>query len=654
MLKSLKQESAEELLACRICLATDTHLYGILEHRLENAFIDITGTTLSAWDGYPQHICVPCRALLRRASDLRARCRRAQRALKRILMLQHTITTGYIRTVDRIAEGLSLPLSISVCPEPVLFQYDDTDDLIKEEIPLLSPSPLPSLPSPPKDDIVVKDELPCEYESNDDVALSELQEKPKEHKEKRKKVLRKSKTKKTKTEQVKSRERKKTEKIRDEDFPAFEKEYNFDVVILSREQQIEDMASRKEKDNYMNSQFKCEKCFKGFYTEATLANHDSKHHDEAVGPHSCELCLCRFRIPAILRRHLATHRLRFVCQHCGFTARDRSHAMTHSKEHKGLRYECQHCGDTFKKRSTYGTHVRIQHPNQNKSCDVCGETFLGALGLALHKKKSHRQVVEQGAAHCAQCGVCFESEYARARHTALAVQGCQHARACALCGENFKDEPALQAHVRERHQDRQTQCQECDMTFASEASRSVHYERVHLKVKVRRCLPKTGRKYDRYGDHFMCEMCGKKCQNNIALKYHIRSHTGEKPHACPHCPKHYSTPVALQYHIRSHTGDKPLACPHCPLRYATHKGLQTHLLKHTGERPFKCELCGKAFTQKTMLQKHKTVHTGEKPYACDICGKAFTQSGSVHTHVKYVHKKLPAPPRNRGKRDKPD
>ncbi|XP_061727620.1 uncharacterized protein LOC133532789 [Cydia pomonella] len=131
MLKSLKQESAEELLACRICLATDTHLCGILEHRLENAFIDITGTTLSAWDGYPQHICVACHALLRRASDLRARSRRAQRALKRILMLQHTITTDYIRTVDRIAEGLSLPLSISVCSEPVLFQHDDNDDLIK-------------------------------------------------------------------------------------------------------------------------------------------------------------------------------------------------------------------------------------------------------------------------------------------------------------------------------------------------------------------------------------------------------------------------------------------------------------------------------------------------------------------------------------------
>ncbi|XP_073966494.1 uncharacterized protein isoform X2 [Choristoneura fumiferana] len=210
---------------------------------------------------------------------------------------------------------------------------------------------------------------------------------------------------------------------------------------------------------------------------------------------------------------------------------------------------------------------------------------------------------------------------ALARHATLATAPCSQTSACAQCGEHFNDEGALRVHARDRHSDPRPACRECNMTFLTEASLSVHHERVHLQLKVRRRLPKTGRRYDRYGDHFMCEMCGKKCQNNIALKYHIRSHTGEKPHACPHCPKHYSTPVALQ----------------------------THLLKHTGERPFKCDLCGKAFTQKTMLQKHKTVHTGEKPFACDICGKTFTQSGSVHTHVKYVHKKLPAPPRSRQK-----
>ncbi|XP_063371743.1 oocyte zinc finger protein XlCOF6-like [Cydia amplana] len=225
-------------------------------------------------------------------------------------------------------------------------------------------------------------------------------------------------------------------------------------------------------------------------------------------------------------------------------------------------------------------------------------------------------VVEEGAAPCAQCGVSFQSEYARARHTALAARPCQLTRACALCGENFKDDPALQEHVRERHQDRQTQCQECDMTFASEASRSVHYERVHLKVKVRRCLPKTGRKYDRYGDHFMCEMCGKKCQNNIALKYHIRSHTGEKPHACPHCPKHYSTPVALQVHftlyialkchIRSHTGEMPHACPHCPKHYSTPVALQCHIRSHTGEMPHACPHCPKHYSTPVALQVHFT------------------------------------------------
>ncbi|XP_073966149.1 uncharacterized protein [Choristoneura fumiferana] len=379
----LKVEETEELQACRICLATDTELYSILEHRLENAFVEIMGTMLSAWDGFPQHVCAWCRRLLRKSAEFRARGRRAHDALARLARSQ-ALTTECVRSVDRAALRLPLPLA-SVAAAPALCCWHE----LKQE------APEPEVPLKEEEvllehytDGAESDHMSLKYEddSADDVALSQLRAAAKPN---RKKQLRKNKVKKVKAEK---KERRKTEKIRDEDFPAFEREYNIDVVVLTHDQQVEDMAARKGRDNYMNSLFKCDLCFKGFYTEATLKNHHVKHHDESVGPHECSLCRCRFRIPAILRRHAETHRLRFVCQHCGFTARDRSHAMTHSKEHKGLRYECQYCGDSFKKRSTYGTHVRIQHPSQNKSCDVCGETFLGALGLALHKKKTHRQV----------------------------------------------------------------------------------------------------------------------------------------------------------------------------------------------------------------------------------------------------------------------
>lgn len=37
----------EELLACRICLATDIKLNGIYEHRLDEAFSELMGTPVS-------------------------------------------------------------------------------------------------------------------------------------------------------------------------------------------------------------------------------------------------------------------------------------------------------------------------------------------------------------------------------------------------------------------------------------------------------------------------------------------------------------------------------------------------------------------------------------------------------------------------------
>ncbi|KAI8431667.1 hypothetical protein MSG28_016146 [Choristoneura fumiferana] len=56
---------------------------------------------LSVCDGFPQHVCVWCRALLLRARELRARCQRAEHLLKDALIHQHYITTSYIRSIDR-------------------------------------------------------------------------------------------------------------------------------------------------------------------------------------------------------------------------------------------------------------------------------------------------------------------------------------------------------------------------------------------------------------------------------------------------------------------------------------------------------------------------------------------------------------------------
>ncbi|KOB66618.1 Krueppel c2h2-type zinc finger protein, partial [Operophtera brumata] len=52
---------------------------------------------------------------------------------------------------------------------------------------------------------------------------------------------------------------------------------DFELVLLTKEQQMEEVLSRKESSNYQNSVYKCEYCFKGFMTELTFKNHMVRH-----------------------------------------------------------------------------------------------------------------------------------------------------------------------------------------------------------------------------------------------------------------------------------------------------------------------------------------------------------------------------------------
>lgn len=49
------------------------------------------------------------------------------------------------------------------------------------------------------------------------------------------------------------------------------------LVILSKQEQKDEVLSRKNSANYLNSVYKCEHCFKGFMTEATYKNHMARH-----------------------------------------------------------------------------------------------------------------------------------------------------------------------------------------------------------------------------------------------------------------------------------------------------------------------------------------------------------------------------------------
>lgn len=50
-----------------------------------------------------------------------------------------------------------------------------------------------------------------------------------------------------------------------------------------------------------------------------------------------------------------------------------------------------------------------------------------------------------------------------------------------------------------------------------------------------------------------------------------------RSHSCPFCFKHFYGSVDLERHKRTHTGEKPFACPHCSYRATQLGNLQRHI-----------------------------------------------------------------------------
>lgn len=137
--------------------------------------------------------------------------------------------------------------------------------------------------------------------------------------------------------------------------------------------------------------------------------------------------------------------------------------------------------------------------------------------------------------------------------------------------------------------------------------------------------------------NFSCDLCSRKFATKRNVEEHRRIHTNERPYVCDLCGKTFKQKASLFVHNRSHTDYFPFKCTFCNQMFRTKPPLLIHITKHTGEKPYPCEICGRHFRIKYELKRHLLTHSDEKPFTCNLCGLSFKQKRYLRNHNRLNH-----------------
>ncbi|XP_042240855.1 zinc finger protein 37-like [Homarus americanus] len=338
----------------------------------------------------------------------------------------------------------------------------------------------------------------------------------------------------------------------------------------------------------------------------------------------------------------------YKCAQCGEQFTNQQQFAAHKQTHtpppmKPKPFKCEICAKGFDSQLKFFEHLKIHYePYKKHKCEVCSGEFESADALQEHSLVHSREHFT-----CELCNKTFRKESMLEVHLKVAhmeeeeTNSIDKPYTCVACPKSYRTQMALDSHVQSEHSENPPEfnCEDCYRVFKSKTKLVTHRKTEHKEEGPQnKGAPKKKIKIGKaVKGGYACSICPRVFTHKNSLVYHIRGHTGERPHQCEQCGKAFYAASALKVHQRLHSGEKPYKCQLCEKYFRQWGDLRYHTTSvHSEDRQYQCEYCGKDFKRKYCLVVHRRIHTGEKNYKCDFCNKAFRAASYLQNH-KRIH-----------------
>ncbi|GAB1603300.1 zinc finger protein 502-like [Argonauta hians] len=253
----------------------------------------------------------------------------------------------------------------------------------------------------------------------------------------------------------------------------------------------------------------------------------------------------------------------YVCDDCLYSTYSLYHFKRHQKIHLDGKYGCDKCDYKANKLKTLTDHCR-SHLHAELQCSYCD-----------YKAEEDEELTKHLSRHsgdlpyfCCLCDMKFKTK------TQLNLHAPKHSEdkpfVCPKCFAGFKWKHALKSHMVVHSNSKDHLCDVCGFATAHKSQLKAHHL-IHT------------------GETFKCTVQGCKFQalKRQNLKYHMLTHTHEKPHICRVCNQSFSLIKNMKRHMLLHSNDRPYKCEHCSFTSTRYDKLKEHLLKQhgIGKRP---------------------------------------------------------------------